>query len=172
MNTNYKEHNTAMSNTHYWLFKSEPSVFSIYDLSKSQNQSTSWEGVRNYQARNFLRDEIKLNDLIFFYHSQKDPVGIAGIAKIIKEGYIDENAFNKEHRYYDPKSSKDNPSWFQVDIQLVEIFDKVITLQEIKKIDTLKDMVLLKRGSRLSIQPVATYEWDCIINYKNSLPSI
>lgn len=148
----------------YWLLKSEPSTFSIVDLEQSKEKTTSWEGVRNYQARNFLRDEIKKGDLAFFYHSSCKEPGIVGIVKIIREGYPDKAALNPSSPYYDPRSSDINPIWYCVDVRLKTIFKHPMTLTALRKIHSLKNMQLLKKGNRLSVLPVTKQEWNVIFN--------
>lgn len=148
----------------YWLMKSEPSVFSITDLENAPARTTGWDGVRNYQARNFLRDSIKKGDLVLFYHSNAEPPGIAGIAEIVKEGYPDPSAFDPTDNHYDPKSDKEKPTWFIVDIRHVKTFKHVIPLDELRLHRQLKDMVLLQKGSRLSVQPVTAAEWQRILD--------
>lgn len=147
---------------HYWLFKSEPDTFSIETLAKCPKKISPWEGVRNYQVRNMLRDDIKIDDLAFFYHSSCAIPGIAGIVKVIKNGYADDTQFDKNSMYYDEKSSLQNPRWYRVDVQLVEIFPRLITLTELRQHPSLKDMLLLRKGSRLSITPVTKHEWQYI----------
>ena len=147
----------------YWLMKSEPNVFGIDDLAKSPHQRDCWDGVRNYQARNFMRDEMKKGDLALFYHSNATPPGIAGVIKVVKEAYPDHTAFDQESAYYDPKSSLENPRWFMVDIELVKIFKRLISLEELKKESSLKEMRVLQKGNRLSITPVTPLEFDCIL---------
>lgn len=139
----------------YWLMKSEPDVFSIDDLAKSEKKTTFWDGVRNYQARNTMRDDMKVGDLVLYYHSNAKPPGIAGIAKVVKEGYPDHTAFDPNDKHYDPKSKKSEPTWYMVDIQLVKKFKNEISLPELKANPKLDGMVLLQRGSRLSVQPVS-----------------
>jgi len=146
----------------YWLFKSEPDVFSIDDLKKLPNSISSWEGVRNYQARNYLRDTVKLNDQVFFYHSRIEPIGIVGIVEICKEGYPDTFAFDKNSSYYDEKSILTKPTWFMVDVVFKEKFEPLISLAELRKHRELEKMVLLQKGSRLSIQPVREMEFQFI----------
>ncbi len=153
----------------YWLFKSEPPVFSIDDLASSPNQTTHWDGVRNYQARNYLRDSIKLNDMVFFYHSNSDPSGIAGIAYVTKIGYPDFTALDVNNHHHDPKSTVDNPIWYMVDVKFKEKFKSIISLQTLKNYPELENMVLLQKGSRLSIQPVAKQEWDFILKIAKKL---
>jgi predicted RNA-binding protein with PUA-like domain len=152
-----------MTNTkQYWLFKSEPSTFSIKDLEACEKKTTCWDGVRNYQARNYLRDSIKAGDMVLFYHSSSDPPGVAGIAEIVKPGYPDHTAFDPKDAHYDPKSDKKNPTWYMVDIKHVQTFPEAITLESLKTIPGLAKMVLLQKGSRLSIQPVSESEWKAI----------
>ncbi|MFM8476619.1 MAG: EVE domain-containing protein [Planctomycetaceae bacterium] len=143
----------------YWLFKSEPEVFSIQDLRDAPKKTTSWEGIRNYQARNFLRDTVRKGDGVLFYHSNADPMGIAGIAQVTREAYPDHFAFDSSHRYFDPDSSADNPTWVMVDIQLKSIFPSILTRQMLAADPVCSNMLVLKRGSRLSIQPVTPAEW-------------
>jgi len=147
----------------YWLFKSEPSSFSIADLEKATNRTTCWDGVRNYQARNFLSKQIAVGDQVFFYHSNADPAAIVGIAQITKAGYPDPSAFNSKSPYFDEKSDPINPTWYCVDIKHVKTFSKPVSLTELKSNLKLKNMVLLQKGSRLSIQPVSESEWKEII---------
>jgi len=148
----------------YWVFKSEPSVFSIDDLINSSNQTTFWDGVRNYQARNFLRDNIKLDDLVLFYHSNaKEYTGIVGLCKVVKEGYPDPSQFNPQSKYYDPTSKIDNPTWYCVDIKFLEKFPKVLTLDEIKNNQILSNMKIAQKGNRLSITPVTKEEFEEIM---------
>lgn len=147
----------------YWLFKSEPDVFSIHDLESLPNQISSWEGVRNYQARNYLRDEVKRGDDVLFYHSRIEPVGVFGIATIVKEGYVDHYAFDKKSKYFDPKSKPERPSWYMVDVKLKTIFSRPVTLKEIREESELKDMKLLQKGNRLSIMPVTELEFKRIL---------
>jgi predicted RNA-binding protein with PUA-like domain len=146
----------------YWLFKSEPSTFSIDDLSLCTNKTEHWDGVRNYQARNFMKD-MKKSDLGFFYHSSCKVPGVAGVVKVTKEAYPDHTSWNKKSPYYDEKSSKDNPRWFMVDVKLVKKFKTLITLEELKSYSTLKDFKLLQKGNRLSILPVTKKQWDFIL---------
>lgn len=147
----------------YWLFKSEPSEFSLEDLRKSKNQTTFWDGVRNYQARNFLRDEIKKGDGVLFYQSSTDPLAVVGYCEVVKEGYPDHTQFDKKNEHYDEKADPQNPTWFMVDIKLVKEFKKLVTLEVIKSNPKLKNMKLIQRGQRLSIQPVTIEEWDEIL---------
>ena len=143
----------------YWLFKSEPDVFSIQDLAAEKGKRTSWEGVRNYQVRNMLRDDIKKGDGVLFYHSRVVPMVIAGTAQVVKNGYPDHFALDPNHKYFDEKSSDDNPRWFMVDIKLTQIFKDPVTREQLKADKTTAGMKLLAKGSRLSITPVTEDEW-------------
>lgn len=155
----------------YWLMKSEPDVFSIDNLAKCPEQTEHWDGVRNYQARNMMRDQMQLGDLVFFYHSSCKKTGITGIAKVVKEAYPDHTALDPHSAYYDPKSTPDNPRWVMVDIQFVEKFAHVISLQQIKENPLLGDMPLVKRGSRLSIMPVTKNQWFEIMEMSEHINS-
>lgn len=148
----------------YWLMKSEPDVFSIDDLILRPNKIEPWDGVRNYQARNMLRDQMQLNDLAFFYHSSCDTPGIAGIMKIVKTGYVDISAFDPNDAHYDPKSRMDNPRWYQVDVKFMKKFKRILTLSELRNHPLLANMQLLRKGNRLSIMPVTAIEWQSICN--------
>ncbi|MDH5729667.1 MAG: EVE domain-containing protein [Gammaproteobacteria bacterium] len=145
----------------FWLFKSEPDAFSIDDL--KQKKIEHWDGVRNYQARNYMRDEMKQGDLGFFYHSSCKQPGIVGIIKIKREAYADFTSWDPEGDYYDPKSSVDNPRWVMVDVQFVKKFKRVISLDELKQNRKLQYMQLLKKGNRLSIMPLHAEEWETIL---------
>ncbi|MCG6169337.1 EVE domain-containing protein [Leptospira sanjuanensis] len=147
----------------HWLFKTEPDVFSIDDLYNAPSHTAPWEGVRNYQARNFLRDSIKKGDLVLFYHSRANPLSIVGIAEVVKPGYPDHFAFDPSHKYFDPKSKTENPTWYMVDIKFKKKFPKPVTMEEMKTQKALKNMVLLQKGSRLSIQPVSPAEFQFIL---------
>lgn len=144
----------------YWLMKSEPDVYSIDDL--ASDKKTYWDGVRNYQARNFMRDVMKPGDRVFFYHSNAEPPGIAGVAEVAAEGKPDPSQFDPKDDHYDPDSKKDNPSWYCVDIKFVKKFPRLITLDELKKTKGLEKMPLLQKGQRLSVQPVGAKEWETI----------
>lgn len=154
----------------YWLMKSEPYVYSIDDLANDQNQTTCWDGVRNYQARNLMRDEMKTGDLVLYYHSNAKPPGVAGVAKIVQESYPDHTQFDKKSKYFDPKASLEDPRWFMVDIQLVEKFNCFLPLDELKDVKALDGMVLLQKGSRLSVQPVTKKQFDTIKKLGNRKP--
>jgi len=146
----------------YWLFKSEPESFSIADLAQEPDQTTFWDGVRNYQARNFLRDTIRCGDRVLFYHSNADPMAIVGTAEVVKTGYPDHTAFDPSDHHYDPKSDPDKPTWFMVDIRLLQVFPKPVTRDDLKDCADLNDMMLLRPGARLSIQPVTAAEWQAV----------
>ncbi len=147
----------------YWLVKSEPGSFSIEDLAKSKNKTTHWDGVRNYQARNFMRDEMKKGDGVLFYHSSSDPLAVVGVCEVVKEGYADHTQFDPDAKHYFPSSDPDKPVWFMVDIKLINIFKRPVTLQEIKANPKLKNMRLIQKGGRLSVMPVEKNEFDEII---------
>jgi len=152
----------------YWLFKSEPDVFSIDNLIELPQSSSTWEGIRNYQARNYLRDDVSIGDEVFFYHSRVKPIGIVGTMEVIKKGYPDHFSFEKESLYYDEKSKKDSPTWFMVDVKFQRKFNNVITLSDLKKYSILSKMIVLQKGSRLSIQPVTETEYKFILNNLSS----
>lgn len=143
----------------YWLLKSEPDAYSIHDLQR--DRTTTWEGVRNYQARNLLRDEIGEGDGVLFYHSSADPPGVAGIARVTRSGYPDPTARDPQSRYYDAKASDDDPRWFMVDIEFVERFPDVVPLGTLKDEPGLETMVVTTR-SRLSVQPVTPAEFEIV----------
>lgn len=146
----------------YWLFKSEPGCFSIDHLAACPGQRSSWDGVRNYQARNLLRDDVKQGDQMLFYYSSAKPLGIAGVCDIVASGYPDHTAWDPDNEHFDPKASADNPIWYMVDVKLQRKFDPFLTLEELKSVAGLEKMMLLQRGSRLSIQPVRPEEWKII----------
>ena len=149
----------------HWLLKSEPGTFGIDDLAALPGKTTAWDGVRNYQARNMLRDSMRTGDTAFFYHSSCDVPGIAGIVKIVKEGYPDKTAFDRKHHHYDPESRPDEPRWYVVDIKLQRKLKRIITLDELRRNakDDLSDFVILRRGNRLSVTPVTQAEWDFVL---------
>lgn len=149
----------------HWLLKSEPEMTSYADLAKAPKRTTYWDGVRNYQARNTLRDLMKTGDRCFFYHSNADPTGIAGICEVVREGYPDFTAFDPKHEHFDPKSKPDAPTWYMVDVKAVRAMPRIITLQELKGLKGLEKMVLLQKGSRLSVQPVTAKEWAVICKH-------
>lgn len=148
----------------YWLLKSEPSVFGIDDLAARPEQTEPWDGVRNYQARNLLRDRMCRGDQAFFYHSNTEKPGIVGIVEIVRAGYPDDTAFDPGNKYYDPRSTPANPRWYRVDVELVRQFERMITLAELKEhAEQLGDLALLRRGNRLSVLPVTAEQWDFIL---------
>ena len=148
----------------YWLMKTEPEVYSIDDLKKEKNQIEHWDGVRNYQARNMMRDAMKKGDQVFFYHSNCKVPGIVGVAKVVKTGYPDYTAFDPTSKYYDPKSSPDNPRWYMVDIKFLRKLKRTITLEELKQRQDIKDMPLVRNGNRLSVMPVTEQQWELILS--------
>jgi predicted RNA-binding protein with PUA-like domain len=147
---------------HYWLMKSEPGTYSWDDLTREPRKTTCWDGVRNYQARNFLRDEIGVGDGVLFYHSSADPKAVVGVAKVVKAGYPDPSQFDRRSKYHDPKSSKDDPRWYAVDIQAEKALTRPVTLEAMRSTPALKKMRLLQRGNRLSVLPVTAAEWRTI----------
>ncbi len=149
----------------YWLIKSEPSVYSIDDIAK--DKTTSWNGVRNYQARNCMRDQMRLGDRAFFYHSNCEQPGIAGIVKVCKPAHPDETQFDRKSAYYDPGSTRENPRWVNVDVKFVKK-TRLVRLEELRRHKQLARMVILRRGSRLSITPVNPGEWEFITKLVNS----
>lgn len=146
----------------FWLMKSEPSAFSIDDLIRAPQQTTSWDGVRNYQARNFMRS-MALGDRVLFYHSNADPPAVVGIAEIVKTAYADPTQFDEEDHHYDPESDPSNPRWDMVDIKYIRKFSQPVSLDQLRKESKLKGMVLLRKGSRLSVQPVTPDQWEHIL---------
>ena len=153
--------------TQYWLLKSEPTTFSIDDLAASPKRTTCWEGVRNYQARNFLKS-MQVGDQGFFYHSNSDPNAIVGRVEVVKAAYPDPYAFDAHSRYFDPKSTRENPRWVVVDVRFLEKFREPLSLAQLRTIKALQHMELLRKGSRLSVQPVRPAEWQCILKLSAS----
>lgn len=147
----------------YWLFKSEPDTFSIDDLKSRGAKGETWDGVRNYQARNMLRDEVKKGDLVFFYHSNCEVPGIVGIAEVIKAAFPDPSQFNPESKYFDPKASPENPRWFCPQVKFHSKFKNTISLEQLKQMPALADMALVRKGNRLSILPVSDAQWTFIM---------
>lgn len=147
----------------HWLLKSEPEVFGIADLARAPGQRTLWDGVRNYQARNWLRDSMKCGDLAFFYHSNAPETGIAGIVEVVREGYPDPSAFDPADPHHDPRSRVDAPTWYCVDVRLVERFPRILPLAALKANPALAGFALVKRGNRLSVMPVEAPEWEAIL---------
>lgn len=152
----------------YWLMKSEPDEFGIDDLKACGRKGAHWDGVRNYQARNFMRDDMKKGDLAFFYHSNTKVPGIAGVMEIIREGYVDHTAFDPDDKHFDPKSSPDKPRWYMVDIAFRQRFEKTVSLAELRGNTALSDMLILRKGNRLSITPVTTREWNAVMKMANA----
>ncbi|WP_163931536.1 EVE domain-containing protein [Paraferrimonas sp. SM1919] len=146
----------------YWLIKSEPDAFSIDDLSNRPNQTEAWDGVRNYQARNMMRDQMQIGDQAFFYHSSCKVPAIVGIVEVVSQAYADPSQFDPNSKYYDAKSTKDNPRWQLVDFKLVKKFTQIIPLSSIKADPRLNDMPLVKKGSRLSIMPISAQHWQIL----------
>ena len=149
----------------HWLVKSEPDVFSVDGLAGCPDQTRWWKHVRNYQARNFMRDDMRAGDKVFFYHSNTEVPGIVGVAEVAREAYPDPDAFDPAAKYFDPKSDPENPRWFLVDIRLVSKLDEVIALKTIKAhTEALGDLPLLRRGNRLSVMPLSGQQWDYIMS--------
>lgn len=151
----------------YWLMKSEPSEFSIDDLQQRPQQTEPWDGVRNYQARNFMRDAMRVGDQAFFYHSNCKTPGIVGIMEIVREGYPDHTAFDPDSNHFDPKSSPEKPRWMMVEVKYVRHTERVISLAQLKEHDELAGMQLLKKGNRLSVMPVSEHEWFYILGLED-----
>jgi predicted RNA-binding protein with PUA-like domain len=149
----------------HWLLKSEPGTFGIDDLAAQPGKTSAWDGVRNFQARNMLRDSMKKGDTAFFYHSSCEVPGIAGIVRVMKDGYPDKTAFDRKHHHYDPDSKPDDPRWYVVDVKLERKFKRIITLDELRRYasDELSNFVVLRRGNRLSVTPVTQAEWDFVL---------
>ena len=154
----------------FWLVKTEPESFSIDDLAAAPDRTTCWDGVRNYQARNFMRDGMKLGDRILFYHSSTQPPAVVGVAEVVREAYPDHTAWDKHDHHYDPKASPENPIWMMVDIQLVTKFARSLPLDELRQMPALAKMELLRRGSRLSVQPVTEKEFEAVLSRANENP--
>jgi predicted RNA-binding protein with PUA-like domain len=156
----------------YWLLKSEPQVFGLADLETAPERTTPWEGVRNYQARNFLRDRLRLGDEAFFYHSGTAHPGIVGIVEVVREGYPDATAFDPASPYHDPGSTPDRPRWYRVDVRLVRRLQREVTLAELKRHqDALGDFALLRRGNRLSVLPVTAAQWAFVLRLEGEPPA-
>lgn len=156
-----------MVSKRFWLMKSEPSTFSIDDLRQSPNRTTCWDGVRNYQARNFMRT-MTVGDQVLFYHSNTDPPAMVGVAKVVKTAYPDPTQFDKKSKYYDPASKLSQPRWEMVDIAYVRHLQRPLTLDELRKKTNLKGMILLQKGSRLSVQAVTPLEWRYIMSLEKT----
>ena len=153
-----------MAEKKYWLFKSEPTAYSFADLLAEEDQTAEWDGVRNYQARNYMRDDMKVGDGVLFYHSSAKPLAVVGTARIAKEGHLDSTAWDPNDKHYDPKSSPGETVWVMVDIKAEREFSNAVTLDAIKANPNLTDMFLVRRGMRLSIQPVTKEQWDEILS--------
>ena len=148
----------------YWLMKSEPDAFSIDDLVNMPDQTEHWDGVRNYQARNLMRDRMKVGDQAFFYHSNCKVPGIVGIMEVVREGYPDHTAFDPQSKYFDPKSDPAKPRWMMVDIKYIRHTERIIPLAELKEQPALANMALVRKGNRLSVMPVSEAEWQHILS--------
>jgi predicted RNA-binding protein with PUA-like domain len=146
----------------YWLFKSEPSAFSIDHLAKSPQQTAPWDGVRNYQARNSLRDDVQVGDRVFFYHSSEEPLGIFGTMEVVKAGYPDPTQFDPHSKYFDPKSPRENPRWFLVDVKYLQKFPQPVLRDQLLENKATAGMLVVQRGMRLSIQHVTAAEWKAV----------
>jgi predicted RNA-binding protein with PUA-like domain len=157
-----KVNRSAQTDRQYWLFKSEPESFSFDDLWNKPDHTTHWDGVRNFQARNYMRDEMKKGDLAFFYHSGAEP-GIVGIAEILREGYPDHTAVDPKDPHYDPRSKGDESSWSMVDVRAIERFPRPIPLAELRTKPELQGMPLMQKGNRLSVQKVGAAEWNAVV---------
>ncbi len=153
--------------TRYWLMKCEPAAYTIDDLER--DGSTSWEGVRNYKARNYMRDDMQLGDAVLFYASNAEPSGVTGLAKIVKTGYPDASAFNRKSHYYDEDSDKAKPTWFMVDIGFVKNFHGTVSLETLKSTRGLEKMMVTEKGSRLSVQPVTKTEFKIVLKLAKSV---
>jgi predicted RNA-binding protein with PUA-like domain len=151
---------------HYWLMKTEPDTFGVDDLAAAPRSTTSWDGVRNYQARNTIRDDMKLQDQVFLYHSSTAVPGIVAVMEVVKEGYPDKTAFDRKDHHFDPDSDPAKPRWFVVDVRLKRRLTRVVTLEELRKhaAKELKGMVLLRSGNRLSVMPVEAAHWKFILS--------
>jgi len=147
----------------HWLLKTEPSVFSFDDLLQSPKQTTGWNGIRNYQARNFLRDQMEEGDRVLIYHSSADPPAVAGLAEVVRAGYPDPTQFDPKDDHYDPESTPTAPRWYQVDVKAVRKLPRPVSLEEIRRTKALAKMPLVQRGQRLSVQPVGAEEYELIV---------
>jgi predicted RNA-binding protein with PUA-like domain len=153
----------------YWLFKNEPEDFSIDDLAAAPDQTTHWDGVRNYQARNFMRDDMRIGDQGFFYHSNCDVPAVVGIVEIVRESYTDHTAFDANDPHFDARSDPENPRWFMVDVQLIRKLRHPISLKEIKEhADQLEGFHLIRRGNRLSVMPVSSDHWKLVLSMEQA----
>ena len=155
----------------FWLVKSEPTEFSFDDLWAAKGRRTMWDGVRNYQARNFLRDEMKPGDAVLYYHSNADPTGVVGVAEVAGAPYADPTQFERGHAHYDPAARSDEPRWFVVDLVARRRLPRVVTLEELKAQPALRAMGVVQRGSRLSVQPVARAEFELVLELAKRPPA-
>lgn len=153
--------NLTKNTSHRWLMKTEPEVYSIGDLKR--DGKTCWDCIRNYQARNFMRDDMEIGDLVLIHHSNGDPPGIAGVARVCRAAYPDHTQFDPKHEYFDPKSKRDNPQWMMVDVEFVSQFGNLVTLPELRAVKALANMALLQKGQRLSIMPVTVAEFEAVL---------
>jgi len=157
-----------MSKKRYWLFKSEPGVYSFDDLWKEKGRRTLWDGIRNYQVRNFMRDDMSVGDGVLFYHSSTDPPGVAGVAEVVRAAYPDPTQFDAADAHYDPKSDPDDPRWLVVDVKAVAKLARFVPLAELKAAPALAEMGVVRRGNRLSIQPVTPAQWRAVLRLGGS----
>ena len=153
---------SAVPAPRYWLMKSEPDVFGFDDLLAAPRRTTHWDGVRNHQARNYMRDDMRVGDLVLFYHSNAEPTGVAGIAEVVRAAYPDHTAFDPEDPHFDPKSDPAAPTWLMVDVRARERFARVVPLAELRAAPGLERMLVLQRGNRLSVTPVTAGEWEVV----------
>lgn len=153
----------AESARQFWLFKSEPSVFGVDHLAKSPGKTAPWDGVRNYQARNFLRDQVKRGDRVLFYHSSDEPLGIFGTMEVVRTGYPDATAFDPKSKYYDTASKPEQPRWYVVDVKLIRKFAEPVLRDRLAEDPVTSEMMVMKKGMRLSIQPVTRAEWEAVL---------
>lgn len=158
-----KQASATTASRQYWLFKSEPSAFGIDHLEKAAKQTAPWDGVRNYQARNYLRDQVKLGDHVLFYHSREEPLGVFGTMEVVRTGYPDTSAFNPKSKYYDADSKPDQPRWYMVDVKLIRKFAEPVTREQLAEDPVTAGMLVMKKGMRLSIQPVTEAEWKAVL---------
>lgn len=154
---------SASATRQYWLFKSEPSAFGIETLGAAKGQTAPWDGVRNYQARNYLRDQVRVGDHVLFYHSREEPLGVFGTMEVVRAGYPDTTAFDPKSKYFDPASKPEQPRWYMVDVKLLEKFSEPVTREQLQADPVASGMLVMKRGMRLSIQPVTAREWDAVL---------
>ncbi len=158
-----KKGSAVAAKRQYWLFKSEPSAFGIENLDRAPLQTAPWDGVRNYQARNYLRDQVRVGDPVLFYHSREEPLGIFGVMEVVRAGYPDHTAFDPKSKYFDPSSKRDQPRWYMVDVKLIRKFDSPVTRDQLQADPVTSGMLVMKRGMRLSIQPVQPVEWEAVL---------